>query len=310
MNKKLPITVLIPTLNAEEQLEEAILSVIDHVHEIMILDSLSYDKTIDIALKYGLKVVQKPFTYYGEHFQWMIKNMPVETEWIFTMAQDEVFSKELIDELIELFESGKIYYDAYTVKWRLWFLGKPLHIVQEVTRLFKKNCCNISDTYCNEQVLINGTIGKLKGHLEHKDSPNIFKWYQKQAYYAILEAKARIEKKGSLAEKPNLFGNKLQRRMFFKKIFFNFPFRYKIIYFYNLLIKGAWRDGKVGFVWAHLRSEVYRMWEYAEIEMRNKNKIPEEPKMPHGNFDERIIKSELQKILLLETIQMYQNPSH
>ncbi len=53
---KLPITVLIPTLNAEEQLEEAIQSIIEHVHEIMILDSLSTDYTVDIALKYKLKI--------------------------------------------------------------------------------------------------------------------------------------------------------------------------------------------------------------------------------------------------------------
>lgn len=305
MKSKLPITILIPTLNAEEQLEEAILSVIDHVYEIMVLDSLSTDKTIDIALKYGLKVVQRPFTYYGDQFQWMIKNMPVETEWIFIMAQDEVFSEKLINELKIMFANEEKLLDAYSVKWRLWFMGKPLHIVQDVTRLFKKDKCNISDTYCNEQVLINGITGKLNGHLEHKDSPSLFKWYQKQAYYAILEAKAKIEKKGSLAEKPKLFGNDLQRRMFFKKIFFSFPFRYQIIYLYNLLYKGSWRDGKVGFAWAHLRSEVYRMWEYTEIEMKNTGKVPQNPKMSQGNFDTRIINSPLQAKLLPETIEIW-----
>lgn len=307
MKDKLPITVLIPTFNAEEQLEEAILSIIDHVHEIMILDSLSNDKTIDIALKYELKVVQRPFTYYGEHFQWMIKHMPVETEWIFTMAQDEVFSEKLVSELKKIFCQKETLLDGYTVKWRLWFMGKPLHIVQEVTRLFRKDKCTISDTYCNEQMIINGNVGKLNGHLEHKDSPSLFRWYQKQAYYAVLEAKARIEQKGSLAEKPKLFGNHLQRRMFLKKIFFSFPLRYQIIYLYNLLYKGAWRDGKVGFAWAHLRSEVYRMWEYTEIEMKITGKIPVNPKLnTFGEFDKRIINTPLQKKLLPQTIELWE----
>ena len=230
--------------------------------------------------------------------------MPAETEWIFTMAQDEVFSNQLIAELKELF-SKPLLYDAYSVKWRLWFLGKPLHIVQDVVRLFRRDKVRISDTYCNEQVLVNGTTGKLLGHLEHKDSPSLFRWYQKQAYYAIWEAKARIEQQGSLATKPDLFGSKIERRMFFKKIFFSFPFRYQIIYLYNLLYKGAWRDGKVGFAWAHLRADVYRMWEYTEMEMRNTGKIPKDPKLAKGEFDERIINSSLQAQLLPETIEMF-----
>ncbi|MCX7862436.1 MAG: glycosyltransferase family 2 protein [Bacteroidales bacterium] len=298
MNDKLPITVLVPTLNASEQLEELILSAKDHFYEIMILDSLSHDNTIDIALKYNLKVVQKPFTYYGDHFQWMVTHMPVQTEWMFLVAQDEVFSDELIKELKSLFNKNlQDNFDAFTVKLRLWFLGKPLSIKQDIIRLVKKGKFKISDTYCNEQVIVKGKVGNLKSHLEHKDSPNLFRWYQKQAYYAILEAKARIEQKKIYSSKPNLFGNKLERRMFFKKIFFRFPFRYQIIYFYNLIYKGAWKSGKVGFAWAHLRSEVYRMWEYAELEMKNTGKIPELPKLSQGSFDPRIINSELQKTI-------------
>jgi len=304
MNKT-PITIVIPTLNAEEQLEEAILSVKDFAEEILILDSLSSDKTIDIALKYNLKVVQRQFTYYGEHFQWMVDNLPIKTDWIFLMAQDEVCSDSLKNELITLFSKNNLIYNGYQLKWRLWFMGKPLHIVQKVTRLVKMKNFHISDTLCNEQVLVDGKIGKLNGILEHKDSPSLYKWYQKQAYYAVLEAKARLIKKGSLAEKPNLFGSSVQRRMYIKKIFFSFPFRYNILYLYNLIYKGAWRDGRVGFAWAHLRSETYRMWEYTEIEMKNTGKIPKQPRAPHGDFDIRIMQTELQERLLPETVKAW-----
>lgn len=300
--KKLPITVLIPTLNAEAHLAEALDSVLDIVEDVFILDSRSSDKTVDIALKYDIKICQRAFTTYGDHFQWFAKNMPITTPWVFFMAQDERFSESLKDCLCELF-SSKPEADGYRVKWRLWFMGKPLHAKTSIVRLFRNNKFDISDVICNEQFIVHGEVKDLKGVLEHKDSIDLHVWNEKQNLYSTMEAIAICRDEGRFSCVPKFFGSQLERRMWLKKMFFHLPFRYQMIFWYSYLLKGAWRDGKRGWCWAHLRSEVYRMWELKAMEMKITGRIPEIPKAPHGDFDERVLRTELQRLVQPNTTQ-------
>jgi len=56
--------------------------------------------------------------------------------------------------------------------------------------------------------------------------------------------------------------------MWIKKYFWKFPGRFLILYLYHLLWLGSWRAGHVGFIWAHLRTEVYRIWEIKALELK------------------------------------------
>lgn len=303
--KKLPITVLIPTLNAEFHLNELFDSVLDYVEEVQILDSRSIDKTVDLALARGVTVVQKEFTTHGDHFQWMISNMPVRTEWIFLMAQDERFTPSLLHDLRCIFEKKSISVNAFTVRWRLWFMGKPLNVIIDNIRLMRVGFFRISDVICNEQIIVDGSIDNLRGILEHKDTLCLHDWYEKQNLYSTMEAIAKVKGRGEFSVSPKLSGNKLERRMFFKKIFFKIPFRYQLLFLYNYFLKGAWRNGKTGFIWARLRSEVYRMREYKYIEMMRSGYIPNMPKGRHGDYDERIMETEIQQRLLPDVVNQW-----
>jgi len=301
--KKLPITVLIPTLNADLHLKEALESILDIAEDVFILDSRSTDKTVDIALKYNIKICQKAFTTYGDHFQWFVKNMPIKTPWVFFMAQDERFSDSLKESLRELFIKEPEA-EAYSVRWRLWFMGKPLHAEGRVVRLLRNNHFDISDVICNEQFVVHGEIRALNGILEHKDSIDLHVWNEKQNLYSTMEAIAICRNAGRFSCSPKFFGTPLERRMWLKKVFFVLPFRYQLIFWYSYLLKGAWRDGKRGWCWAHLRSEVYRIWELKAMEMKITGRIPEIPKAPHGDFDERVLRSDLQMQVLPETVNI------
>ena len=63
------------------------------------------------------------------------------------------------------------------------------------------------------------------------------------------------------------FGNTLQRRMFIKKIFYKIPFRYIFLFLYHYIFLGAFREGYIGYMWANLRCDVYRMTEYKVREL-------------------------------------------
>jgi hypothetical protein len=299
--ENLPITVLMMTLNAEEILPEALDSLRGRVQDVIIVDSRSADRTIDIALHYGAKVVQRTFTNFGDHWRWITEHAPIHTPWTFILASDERMTESLYRDIRDVVHSQSSHV-AFSMKWRLWFMGQPLHVISRTVRLFRTGRFRIGETVCNEQYLIDGTTGALGGILEHKDSPNLLDWQNKQNIYSTMEAIAIVNKKGGYAVEPRLFGSRLERRMFLKKYFFHIPFRYPLIFLYNWVLMGAWRDGRVGLAWAHLRAEVYRMREFKALEMRLTGHVPKVPTLPCGPFDPRIMRSELQKRLLPETV--------
>jgi glycosyltransferase involved in cell wall biosynthesis len=285
------------TLNEAYHIGEAIENVQPWASEIFILDSCSTDHTVDIALEHGVNIAQRRFTNFGDQWNFAIENCPVTTPWTMKIDPDERVTPELVEEMarvVSLPESC----DGYWISRRLWFMGKPLHMKNDVLRLWKTGKCRFSDVLVNEHPLIDGQIGRLRSFLEHHDSPDLNHWLDKQNRYSTLEAIMKI-RTDSLAGKPRFFGNKLERRMFFKKHFDSVPLRFLLYWLYLMVTSGAFRDGAIGLAWMHLRVEVMRMREYKALEMQNTRRISEIPRASHGDFDPRVLSSPLQKQIML-----------
>ncbi len=296
---RLPVTVIMLSLNEEYNLPDAIENVKDWAEEIFIFDSCSTDRTVDIALDLGVKIVQRPFTNFGDQWNVALEKLPVKTTWTFKLDPDERLTPELKEEIRSLLQ-GETKHSGYSMDRRLWFMGKPLHVMSPVLRLWRTGKCRFSDVIVNEHPLIDGPIGKLRGVMEHHDSPDLHHWMDKQNRYTTMLAiqKARG---GKLSAEPRLFGTSLERRMFFIRLFFRLPFRYQLQMIHELFGRGAWRDGRVGWDWARLRVESRRLRELKVKEIEMTGRIPELPKAPHGNYDPRILNSDLQKMVELST---------
>lgn len=299
---KLPITVLIPTLNADGHLEELLGSIMSYVEDVFIVDSFSIDKTVDIALARGVKIVQRHYVNSSDQFQWMYDKLPVKTPWIFFMAQDERFSESLVKELERLFAKGvPEEIDAYTVRWRLWFMGEPLHAMSDNLRLTRTGKCRVTQVACNEHFFVSGKIGRLNGILEHKDTLNLHQWYEKQNLWTTREAIQRV-RPPSEDERPKLFGTNEQRKAFLRAMLKKLPGRNCIRFLYYYFWFGAWRDGRAGVVWASLRVWVTKVVDLKADEMRKFGVPRILPEGRHGTYDPRILASNLQKQLLPETV--------
>ena len=300
--EKIPITVVILTINDEPHLPELLDSIQPYVEDIFIVDSRSTDRTIDIALERGVKIVQRAFTTPPEQYAWAFKNLPIKTEWLFSMDQDERFSSSLVEELKTLFAKGiPDDVDGYTVKWRYWFMGQPLHAMSDNFRLMRTKKCWVSEVTCNEHFCVPGKILHLKGILEHKDVLNLHEWYQKQNLWTTLEAVAQI-RDHSKDEAANLFGTAIQRKVFFRKILRHLPFIGRWLSFaYYYFNYGAWHSGYAGYKWACMR-----LWtiDVVRLKVREMRKIGVPKILPtalHGDFDPRVLATELQRQLLPET---------
>ena len=239
--------------------------------EVFLVDSCSADDTVNIALRHGVHVVQRRFKGFGDQWNFAVNELPITAPWTMKLDPDERLTDELKQEILVAIKSQAI--SAYRLPIRLYFMGAKLPSVLKLTRLWRTGSARFSDVKANEHAHCDGPQGELSAEIMHLDSPDLDHWLTKQNRYTTAEAISQFEGR-ALALPPRLFGSALERRMWFKRHFWKMPGRYVILFLYHLLVVGAWRAGRVGWVWARLRTEVYRMWEYKRFEMERLGHVP------------------------------------
>ena len=282
---KVPVAVIMISLNEAHNMKEVLTNLEGWAQEVFLLDSCSQDATVDIAIDHGVKVIQRNFKGFGDQWNFALENLPISARWVMKLDPDERITDELKSSIEEIIIADKA--DGIILKRRLYFMGKALPINQKILRLWKKGTCNFTDVDVNEHPLVDGYMINASGYLEHHDSPNLDHWLIKQNRYTTFEAVSQYKKK-PLAIKPKFFGSSLERRMWLKANFWKIPGRYIFLFIYHLLILGAWRAGSIGWKWSHLRTEVYRLWEYKYFEMKSLGKVSERILSHPGKPDSRV----------------------
>jgi hypothetical protein len=280
-SSRVPITVVMITLNEAHSLEGALENVCRWAEQVIIVDSYSRDATVDIALRYGAKIVQRRFTGFGEQWNFAL-SLSTTSSWTMKMDPDERVSphlKHLIAERLPVArESG------FTFNWRLWFMGKPMPVSSPVLRLWRTGQCRFTNAHVNEHPVVIGPIGHINGDLEHHDSPSLEHWLHKQNAYTSAEARAS---RAALVPGGLKDMTRQQRRL--RALFYRTPFRYQLYFLYCLIGRGAWTAGRVGWMWAHLRSEVLRLCEYKIYELRTLPECPPDVHYGAGQPDPRLV---------------------
>lgn len=280
-----PVAVVMITLNEAHNMEAVLDNVSSWAQEIFIVDSYSTDATIDIALKYGVHIVQRAFQGFGNQWNFAINGLPISAPWTMKLDPDERLTPQLKSAIKVAIE--KCDADALIVQRRLWFMGQPLPVRQKLVRVWRTGTCRFSNVSVNEHPLIRGRMLLIPGDMEHHDSPHLHHWWEKQNRYTTIEA-IEFLRESKLSAEPKLFGTVFQRRMWMKTKFRKVPFRYALLFLHALFVLGAWRAGRLGVTWAHLRAEVHRMIELKLNEMRALGREYEAPKTVLGAPDPRI----------------------
>ncbi len=195
--KQIKISCVIITYNEEENLAECLKSV-SWCDEIIVVDSGSTDKTVEIAEKFGAKVFKKNFTGYGEQKQYAVSL--ASNDWIFSIDADEVVSNELKKNILNRFSSKLNLPDGFLMHRRLIFLGKEFKYGREskelILRLFNKQSGSFNSAKVHETVELKGRVEKLDGILFHNSYKNLEQYFQKFNDYTS-KAADELFKKGS-----------------------------------------------------------------------------------------------------------------
>lgn len=274
-----PIAVVMISLNEAHNMMDVLENLKGFAAEVFLVDSYSNDQTVDIALAYGVHVVQRKFRGFGDQWNFAMRELPITTPWTMKLDPDERFTAELKQSISDIIQKGNAH--AFRLHRRLWFMGRPLPVVQTILRGWKTGTCKFNDVLVNEHPLVDACPVNAEGFLEHHDSPDLHHWFDKQNKYSSAEALSSF-RGNPLSASPHLFGNQLQRRMWLKSKLMRMPFRSLVVFLHSYLWSGAWRAGRVGFIWAQMRSNVYRMRALKLLEMRMNRRELNVPSSPIG----------------------------
>jgi glycosyltransferase involved in cell wall biosynthesis len=213
------LSVVIITKNEEKNIR-ACLETIEWADELIIVDSFSEDKTVEIGKKFTDKIFLKKFINYSE--QRNFADEKASNYWILALDADERITKELRGEIIKLINNDKSYYDGYYISTLDYMFGKFIKhggwYPQYHIRLYKKEKAKWKNTV-HEIPYIQGKISYLKNPILHFSHLKISNFIKKLNHYTSIEAKELYE----IGYKPNLF-----RLIFWPFIVFAYKYIYKL----------------------------------------------------------------------------------
>lgn len=119
------ITVQILSYNEEQHIERAIKSVESFASQVVVIDSFSNDRTVDIAKSLGAIVLQNKWqNNYAHQFNWGLDNAPISSEWVMRLDADEYVTHELAAEIKSQIELLSPNINGIYMRRRIYFMGK------------------------------------------------------------------------------------------------------------------------------------------------------------------------------------------
>jgi len=168
------LTVLVPTFNEATNLPDCLASVKDFADEILVVDSFSTDRTVEIAKAAGARVLQHEYVNSAAQKNWSIPQC--SHEWVFIIDADERLTPDLRAEIKALLElpNGPDC-DGYFIVRRNFFIGGEIRHGgwerNDVQRFFKRDLGRYAERDVHADVVVKGRSRKLKAKLDHITCP-------------------------------------------------------------------------------------------------------------------------------------------
>ncbi len=238
MNK---LSVVIITFNEEENIGKCIDSVREVADEIVVVDSFSTDRTIEIAKAKGARIIQHKFE--GHIQQKNFAKEQARHDWVLSIDADETLSEELKQSIVEAKQSFDAYgyamnrlnfYCSKPIKTCGWYPDKKLRLWNRT-----KGAWTGINPHDKFELSKGAVIKNLTGDVLHNTYPTHQSFLAQREKFATISAQHLKSK--------NVF-------VLLLKLIFSPPFKFIRTYF---LLRG-FTEGAVGFtICFHLSREVF-----------------------------------------------------
>ncbi len=192
------ISAIVTTKNEEHNIVNALKSV-SFADEIIVVDSFSTDKTVELAKPIATKIFQRKYDSPSKQKNWAMQK--VKFEWIIILDADEIVTLKLQEEIKKILknQSG---FDGFWIKRENYFMNKKVKFSgwqgDKVIRLIKKDKCKYNNKKVHEEIIDNGNIGELKNKLIHNTFNNKKDYLKKIERYAKWQAEDYQKKTGKI----------------------------------------------------------------------------------------------------------------
>ena len=258
------VSACVTTFNEERNIARCLRS-LTWCDEIIVIDSFSTDRTVDLCREFTENVHQHQWLgYIGQ------KNLArkIATQpWILFLDADEEVSDELREEILRELEHNDGTFAGYQFPRMVNYLGKWIRHGEWYPdlklRLFKKDKGRSGGQEPHDQVYVNGRIKTLKGHLFHYTYDDLHDHLETMNRFSTITAQEKFK-----AKSPSRCWSDMMFRP---------PLRFIKAYF----LKGGWMDGWRGFLIACISSfgvcmKYAKLWEL-HLRSRKEASIPAVP---------------------------------
>lgn len=244
----------------EEQILPRTLASVAWADEIVVVDSGSSDRTVEIARQAGARVLTEPWRGFAAQ-----KNFAIEqcnSQWILSLDADEELSAPLQQEILALLAhaaQGEQQRDAYRLRRRNLFLGRAmLHggfYPDPKLRLFRRVPTHtaqpprFAERPVHENLVFDGPSGELENDLIHHAYPTLTGYLEHMNRYSTLGAEVAIGK-GKISRSWPAFVT-------------NIVLAPALTFAWNYLFRGGFLDGREGLL-LHLYHSAYISSKYAK----------------------------------------------
>jgi glycosyltransferase involved in cell wall biosynthesis len=164
------ISASIIVFNEEENIAD-LCETISWCDEIVMVDSSSTDRTVEIAKKYPVKIFQHEFKGYKDKHEFA--DSQTTGDWIFWIDADERVTPELRQSIEDLKKQNeKELPDGFWIARKTWYLGRWIKFSgwypDYQMRLYRKNASYWDGVSPHETARVKGLTEKLKGEFLHQ----------------------------------------------------------------------------------------------------------------------------------------------
>ncbi len=186
------ISTIIITYNEERNIARCLESVVPFSKEIIVVDSGSTDRTVEIARDYATQVISHEWLGYGRQKELALGH--ASCPWVFSIDADEEVSPGLRAEI----QSLDFAHDGYEMPRKVWYLNRWVEhsgwYPGYILRLFDRAKGNFTDEIIHEFVQVSGRVGRLRNDLYHYSYRDVAHHVEKMNDFTTLAARKMFEK--------------------------------------------------------------------------------------------------------------------
>jgi len=271
----LDVTVIVLTKDEKLHIARCLENVNYIARKVYVVDCFSTDGTQEIARSYGAEVIEHKWPgNQAAQFNWVLDNVPIDTEWVLRLDADEYLLPELIEEINQKLPFLPNDISGIFFKRRHIFLGRWMKggiYPVKLLRLFRKGCGRYESRMMDEHItILKGNTTEFENDFCDHNLNNLSWFCKKHVDYAVKEAAEMLDAEFDFSGKvvdDTVFTlqakeKRKKKASYSKKPLFWRSFAY---FLYRYFFKGAWRDGKEGFIFTFIQGWWYRTLVDAKI---------------------------------------------